>query len=66
LSTHPQDHKKRIPIPSKKKNWKELFQVFPHNRGISRILLLHLLFGFSQKFSYISDIDTHRWASFPP
>jgi hypothetical protein len=65
-SNHLQDHKKRIPIPSKKKNWKELFQVFPHNRGISRILLLHLLFGFSQKFSHISDIDIHRSAFVPP
>jgi hypothetical protein len=51
----------KIPIPSKKKSWRALSQVFSlHNKDISKNLLLHLLSESSQKASHTYDNDIRR------
>jgi hypothetical protein len=55
-----------VPVPLKRRNWKGSFQAsVPHNKGIAVNLLPLPIFGSSQKFSHIFDIDIHRWALFP-
>jgi len=50
-----------IPSLSKKRNWREPFQASVlHNRGIAVNLLPLPIFGSSQKFSHIFDIDIHK------
>jgi hypothetical protein len=56
-----------VPVPLKRRNWKGSFQAsVPHNKGIAVNLLPLQIFGSSQKFFHIFDIDIHRSAFCPP